>query len=90
MFTLESERNHDPESIKMAKGVEERWHPLRQRETGVGGIWGEKIIIITTISFLHIESDFRLGFEASVSHHYSVLPVPCSLPTPLLTPLLEA
>lgn len=86
MFTLESERNHDPESIKMAKGVEERWHPLWQRETGVGGIWGEKIIIITTISFLHIESDFRLCFEASAFHHYSALQVPCSHPALLLLP----
>ena len=53
--------NHDPECIKTAKGSggagkEEHRHHLLQRETGVGGISGEKIIIITAISLSYTVS----------------------------------
>lgn len=37
-------------------GVEARWHHLLQRETGVGGISGEKIIITTAISLSYTMS----------------------------------
>lgn len=52
--------NHNPECIKTAKGSggagKEYQHHLLQRETGVGGISGEKIIIITAISLSYMVS----------------------------------